>query len=60
MPAPAQPLAERIRPRDLSGFIGQSHLVGEGKPLNRALQQQTAPSMIFWGPPGVGKTTSPA
>ncbi len=57
MPAPAQPLAERIRPRDLSGFIGQSHLVGEGKPLNRALQQQTAPSMIFWGPPGVGKTT---
>ena len=57
MPAPAQPLAERIRPRDLSGFIGQSHLVGEGKPLYRALQQRTVPSMIFWGPPGVGKTT---
>ena len=53
----SQPLAERIRPRDLSGFIGQSHLVGEGKPLNRALQQRTVPSMIFWGPPGVGKTT---
>jgi len=52
-----QPLAERIRPRDLAGFIGQSHLVGEGKPLNRALQQRTVPSMIFWGPPGVGKTT---
>ena len=52
-----QPLAERIRPRDLTGFIGQSHLVGEGKPLNRALQQRTVPSMIFWGPPGVGKTT---
>ena len=52
-----QPLAERIRPRDLEGFIGQSHLVGEGKPLNRALQQKTVPSMIFWGPPGVGKTT---
>ncbi len=51
------PLAERIRPRDLSGFIGQSHLVGAGKPLNRALQQRTVPSMIFWGPPGVGKTT---
>ena len=52
-----QPLAERIRPRDLSGFIGQAHLVGPGKPLNRALQQRTVPSMIFWGPPGVGKTT---
>ncbi len=57
MPAPSQPLAERIRPRDLSGFIGQAHLVGEGKPLNRALQGRTVPSMIFWGPPGVGKTT---
>ena len=53
----SQPLAERIRPRDLSGFIGQSHLVGAGKPLQRALQQRTVPSMIFWGPPGVGKTT---
>jgi putative ATPase len=52
-----QPLAERIRPRDLTSFIGQSHLVGEGKPLNRALQQRAVPSMIFWGPPGVGKTT---
>ena len=57
MQPPLQPLAERIRPRDLTGFIGQSHLVGEGKPLNRALQQKTVPSMIFWGPPGVGKTT---
>ncbi len=52
-----QPLAERIRPRDLTGFIGQSHLVAPGKPLYRALQQRTVPSMIFWGPPGVGKTT---
>ncbi len=57
MQQPPQPLAERIRPRDLSGFIGQTHLVGAGKPLSRALQQQTVPSMIFWGPPGVGKTT---
>ena len=57
MPHPPQPLAERIRPRDLSGFIGQSHLVGAGKPLYRALQQKTVPSMVFWGPPGVGKTT---
>ncbi len=51
------PLAERIRPRALHGFIGQSHLVGPGKPLQRALQQGAVPSMIFWGPPGVGKTT---
>ncbi len=57
MPAPAQPLAERIRPRDLSGFIGQAHLVGPGKPLQQALRQRAVPSMIFWGPPGVGKTT---
>ena len=57
MQQPPQPLAERIRPRDLNGFIGQSHLVGAGKPLQRALQQRTVPSMIFWGPPGVGKTT---
>ena len=57
MAQPPQPLAERIRPRDLCGFIGQLHLVGAGKPLSRALQQKTVPSMIFWGPPGVGKTT---
>ncbi|MYE27567.1 MAG: AAA family ATPase, partial [Chloroflexi bacterium] len=57
MQQPPQPLAERIRPRDLSGFIGQSHLVGAGKPLSRALLQKTVPSMIFWGPPGIGKTT---
>ena len=57
MPTAAQPLAERIRPRDLSAFIGQVHLVGPGKPLYRALRQKTVPSMIFWGPPGVGKTT---
>ena len=57
MQQPPQPLAERIRPRDLAEFIGQSHLVGEGKPLHRALQQKTVPSMIFWGPPGIGKTT---
>ena len=57
MAQPPRPLAERIRPRDLSGFIGQSHLVGLGKPLHRALQQRAVPSMIFWGPPGVGKTT---
>ncbi|MXX50334.1 MAG: replication-associated recombination protein A [Chloroflexi bacterium] len=57
MPDTVQPLAERVRPRDLSGFIGQAHLVGTGKPLYRALQQRTVPSMVLWGPPGVGKTT---
>ena len=57
MQHPPQPLPERIRPRDLDGFIGQGHLVGVGKPLYRVLQRQTIPSMIFWGPPGVGKTT---
>ncbi|MCY4147650.1 MAG: replication-associated recombination protein A [Chloroflexi bacterium] len=57
MPDSPQPLAERIRPRDLSAFIGQAHLVGAGKPLNRALQQRAVPSMVLWGPPGVGKTT---
>lgn len=53
----SQPLPERIRPRNLDEFIGQQHLVGEGKPLYRALQQKTIPSIILWGPPGVGKTT---
>ena len=51
------PLPERIRPQTLATFIGQSHLVGPGKPLARALEQKTVPSMILWGPPGVGKTT---
>ncbi len=51
------PLAERMRPRDLSEFIGQGHLVGPGKPLRRALEQGILHSMIFWGPPGTGKTT---
>ena len=57
MPHPAAPLPDRIRPRDLSDFVGQSHLVGVGKPLYRVLQSKIVPSMIFWGPPGVGKTT---
>ena len=53
----SQPLPDRVRPQSLNEFIGQDHLVGEGKPLYRALQQKTVPSMILWGPPGVGKTT---
>ena len=52
-----QPLPDRIRPRDLSAFVGQAHLVAPGMPLQRVLQGKRIPSMIFWGPPGVGKTT---
>ncbi len=52
-----QPLADRIRPTTLDEFIGQKHLVGVGKPLYQAIRQNKLRSMIFWGPPGVGKTT---
>jgi putative ATPase len=51
------PLAERMRPRSLDEFIGQGHLVGKGKLLRQAIEQDKLISMIFWGPPGVGKTT---
>ena len=51
------PLAERMRPRTLAEFAGQSHLLAEGKPLRLAIERDDATSMIFWGPPGVGKTT---
>lgn len=54
---PAMPLAEALRPQTLDGVIGQSHLLGEGKPLRLAFQSGKPHSMIFWGPPGVGKTT---
>jgi putative ATPase len=53
----AQPLADRVRPKTLDQFIGQKHLVGKGKPLYLAITQNRIYSMIFWGPPGVGKTT---
>lgn len=53
----AAPLADRLRPQDLDGYIGQTHLLGEGRLLRRMLEQDQIPSMIFWGPPGVGKTT---
>ncbi|MAU12059.1 MAG: AAA family ATPase [Anaerolineaceae bacterium] len=53
----SQPLAERLRPHTLDEMVGQAHLVGEGKPLRLALQGGRVPSMILWGPPGVGKTT---
>lgn len=51
------PLAERIRPTDLDYYIGQEHLVGDGAILRQAIEQGRIPSMILWGPPGVGKTT---
>jgi len=52
-----RPLADRIRPDSLAGFFGQEHLLAEGKPLRVAIEQGRAHSMIFWGPPGTGKTT---
>lgn len=56
--APEQPLAARMRPRSLAEFVGQGHLVGEGRLLRRALKaRRLFSSMIFWGPPGSGKTT---
>ncbi len=52
-----EPLATRMRPRSLDEFIGQPHLLAEGKPLRRAIQQGILHSMVLWGPPGTGKTT---
>jgi putative ATPase len=51
------PLAERMRPRTLEEYVGQEHLTGPGKLLRRAIEIDQVPSMIFWGPPGTGKTT---
>ena len=52
-----EPLASRMRPKDLSEFVGQEHLLGEGKILRKIILSDNLTSMIFWGPPGVGKTT---
>ncbi len=52
-----QPLAERMRPQDLDGLVGQPHLLGPGAPLRVAIESGQLHSMILWGPPGVGKTT---
>ncbi len=54
---PYQPLAERMRPKTIEEVVGQMHLLGENAPLRRFFEIGTFPSMIFWGPPGVGKTT---
>lgn len=52
-----QPLAARMRPNSVDEFVGQTHLLGEGKPLRQAILSGDLHSMVFWGPPGVGKTT---
>jgi putative ATPase len=52
-----QPLADRMRPHNLDSFFGQSHLLAEGKPLRIAIESGALHSMVFWGPPGTGKTT---
>lgn len=52
-----QPLAERLRPTSLDQYIGQKHLVGEGAVLRKMIESGRLPSLIFWGPPGIGKTT---
>ncbi len=54
---PNQPLAERLRPRDLNEFCGQEHLVGSNSVLRKLIESGNIPSFILWGPPGVGKTT---
>ncbi len=56
-PTGGAPLAERMRPRSLDELLGQEHLVDPGKPLRVQIERDDASSMIFWGPPGVGKTT---
>jgi putative ATPase len=56
-PAPAAPLAERLRPRSIDEVLGQRHLLGPGRPLRLAFDSGKAHSMILWGPPGTGKTT---
>ncbi len=52
-----KPLAERMRPKTLDEFVGQRHILGEGKLLNRLIRAKKVPSCIFYGPPGTGKTT---
>ena len=54
---PRIPLAERLRPRNLDDFLGQNHLTGKNSPIRKCIESGSIPSMILWGPPGVGKTT---
>lgn len=52
-----EPLAERVRPKSLENYIGQEHIIGKNSALRRSIEQNLLPSLILWGPPGVGKTT---
>ena len=52
-----EPLASRMRPQNLREVVGQTHLIGDGKILRKMIESDNVSSMIFWGPPGVGKTT---
>src|SRR5947199_9391371 len=52
-----RPLADRMRPRTLEEYVGQEHLIGPGKPLRAQIERDDIGSLIFWGPPGTGKTT---
>src|SRR2546423_8881503 len=52
-----RPLADRMRPRTLEEYVGQEHLIGPGKPLRAQIDRDDIGSLIFWGPPGTGKTT---
>ncbi|WP_288186890.1 AAA family ATPase, partial [uncultured Sneathia sp.] len=51
------PLADRMRPRNLNEFVGQDHVIGDGKYLSRLIKSDRIGSILFYGPPGVGKTT---
>ena len=53
----SQPLASRLRPKNLDEFVGQQHLIGEGKILRRLIERDNISSIILWGNPGIGKTT---
>ncbi|MBU1166893.1 AAA family ATPase, partial [Patescibacteria group bacterium] len=52
-----EPLASKIRPKNITEYVGQDHLVGEGKPLSQAIKNKHIFSFVLWGPPGTGKTT---
>src|SRR5690348_9398472 len=56
-PDKSRPLADRMRPRTLDEFVGQEHLIAPGKPLRAQIERDDLGSLIFWGPPGTGKTT---
>ncbi|WP_330362414.1 AAA family ATPase [[Clostridium] dakarense] len=52
-----QPLADKLRPHQIEDMVGQSHIIGKGKVINKLIENNTIPNMILYGPPGTGKTT---